>query len=88
VIASTPDNLWASTACYRGYLNVTLTHLIRLFNCSKFAEYFYLSVGAGVEPSPLLLRPFIDLLHQPLMTDDDCGAIGGVNEWQGKGKAS
>jgi hypothetical protein len=38
--------------------------------------------GAGVEPSPLLLRPFIDLLYQPWMIDgDDCGEISGMNEW-------
>jgi hypothetical protein len=36
---------------------------------------------AGVEPSPLLLRPFTGLLYQPWMTDgDDCGAISGMNE--------
>jgi hypothetical protein len=45
--------------------------------------------GAGVEPSPLLLRPFTSLLYQPRMIDgDDCGAISGMNEWQGKPKYS
>jgi hypothetical protein len=45
--------------------------------------------GAGVEPSLLLLRPFIGLLYQPWMIDgDDCGAISGMNEWQGKPKHS
>jgi hypothetical protein len=34
---------------------------------------------------PLLLRPFIGLLYQPWKTDgDDCGAVGGMNAWQGK----
>jgi hypothetical protein len=38
-----------------------------------------------VEPSPLLLRPFNDLLYQPWMIDgDDYGAVSGMNEWQGK----
>jgi hypothetical protein len=38
-----------------------------------------------VEPSPLLLLPFIGLLYQPWMIDDDdCGAIIGMNDWQGK----
>jgi hypothetical protein len=38
-----------------------------------------------VDPSPLLLLPFIGLLYQPWMIDgDDCGAVGGMNEWQGK----
>jgi hypothetical protein len=38
-----------------------------------------------VEASPLLQRPFIGLLYQCWMIDgDDCGAIGGMNEWQGK----
>jgi hypothetical protein len=33
--------------------------------------------GARVEPRPLL--------YQPWVTDgDDCGAITGMNEWQGK----
>jgi hypothetical protein len=33
------------------------------------------------------LRPFIGLLDQPGMLDDDdddFGAIGGINDWQGK----
>jgi hypothetical protein len=52
-----------------------------------FCIFFYLSIGAGVEPSPLLLRPFIGLLYQPWMIDgDDCGAISVINEWQGKPK--
>jgi hypothetical protein len=50
--------------------------------------YFLFICGAGVEPSPLLLRPFISLLYQPWMIDDDCGAISGMNEWQGKPKYS
>jgi hypothetical protein len=42
-------------------------------------------LGAGVEPSSLLLRSFIGLLCQHWMTDgDDCAAIGAMNEWQGK----
>jgi hypothetical protein len=45
-------------------------------------NYFVFICGAGVEPSPLLLRPFIGLLYQPWMIhDDDCGAIGEMNEW-------
>jgi hypothetical protein len=40
---------------------------------------------AGVEPSPLLLRPCIGLLYQPWVTDGDvCGAISGMSEWQEK----
>jgi hypothetical protein len=42
-----------------------------------------------METSPLLLRPFIGLLYQPWMTDDDdFGAIGAMNDWQGKLKCS
>jgi hypothetical protein len=45
--------------------------------------------GAGVEPNPLLLRPFIGLLSQPWMIDgDDCGEISGMDEWRGKPKYS
>jgi hypothetical protein len=41
--------------------------------------------GVGVEISPLLLRQFNGLLYQPCVRDgDDCGAISGMNEWQGK----
>jgi hypothetical protein len=44
---------------------------------------------AGVEPSPLLLRLFVGLLYQPRMTyRSDGGAIGAMNEWQGKPKYS
>jgi hypothetical protein len=51
--------------------------------------YFVFIYGAGVEPSALLLRPFIGLLYQPwLIYSDDYGAIGGMNEWQGKPKCS
>jgi hypothetical protein len=47
---------------------------------------FYLFInGAGVKPRPLLLGPFIGVLYQSRMIDgDDCGAISGMNEWQGK----
>jgi hypothetical protein len=39
---------------------------------------FLFTNGAGVEPH---------LLYQPWMMDgDDCGAISGMNEWQGKPK--
>jgi hypothetical protein len=45
--------------------------------------------GAGVELSPLLLRPFTDLFYLPWMTDGgDCGAISGMNQCQGKPKHS
>jgi hypothetical protein len=41
--------------------------------------------GAGVQPSPLKLWQFIGLLYQSWMVDsDECGAIGGINEWQWK----
>jgi hypothetical protein len=50
------------------------------------SSYFYLFIyEAEVEPSPQLLQSFIGLLYQPWMIDgDDCGAIGGINECQGK----
>jgi hypothetical protein len=40
-----------------------------------------------VEPSPLLLRPLIELFNKLRIIHvdgDDCGAIGGMNDWQGK----
>jgi hypothetical protein len=51
---------------------------------SRSCEVIF-SVGATVEPSPILLRPFIGLLYQPwVICDDDCGAVDGMNDWQGK----
>jgi hypothetical protein len=54
-----------------------------------FGAIFLFIYGSRVEPNPLLLRPFIGLLYQPWMIDgDDCGAVGGLDEWQGKPKYS
>jgi hypothetical protein len=40
----------------------------------------YFIYGAGVEPSPYYFCGD----YQPWMIDgDDCGAISGMNEWQG-----
>jgi hypothetical protein len=51
--------------------------------------YYLLFVyGAGVEPSLLLLRPFIGLYPSWMIDGDDCGAISGMNDWQGKPKYS
>jgi hypothetical protein len=43
---------------------------------------------AGVEPSPLLLPPSVGLFYHPWTYADDCGAIDGMNEWQGEPKYS
>jgi hypothetical protein len=52
-----------------------------LFIQLNASEIAFLIYGTEVEPSPLLLPPFIGLLYQPWMTDgEDCGAIGGVLE--------
>jgi hypothetical protein len=49
----------------------------------------FIFVWAGVEPGPLILQPFIGLLYQPWMIHaEKCGAISGMNEWQGKMKYS
>jgi hypothetical protein len=47
--------------------------------------FFLFICGAGVEPSPLLLWPFVPALDDDDDDDDDddCGAISGINEWQG-----
>jgi hypothetical protein len=48
-----------------------------------------ITMGVGVERSPLLPWTFIGLLYQPWMIDgDDCGAISGLNEWQERLKYS
>jgi hypothetical protein len=53
--------------------------------CCK--RFLFQICGAGVEPSSLLLRQFIDLLYQPWMIDsDDCGSVRGMNEWHLKSK--
>jgi hypothetical protein len=52
-------------------------------------EIFFFICGAGVEPSPFLLRPFIGLMYQPWMLGgDECGGNSGLNEWQWKQKFS
>jgi hypothetical protein len=51
----------------------------------SFADCFMYE--AGVKPSALWLRKFIELLYQLWMRYiDDCGAIRGMNEWQDKPK--
>jgi hypothetical protein len=51
--------------------------------------FVYFIYWAVVEPSPHPLQPFIGILYQPWMIeDDDCGAISGMEEWQGKLKYS
>jgi hypothetical protein len=68
-----------------------ILHCHRRENLKSYDDdtYSLFVCGAGVEPSRLLLRPFIGLLYQPLINDgDDCGAVSGVNEWQGKPKHS
>jgi hypothetical protein len=46
---------------------------------------FFFIYEAGMEPSPLLLRPFIGLLCQLWAIDiNDYGAVSEMNEWQGK----
>jgi hypothetical protein len=41
---------------------------------------FFLSWGETVH---LLLRPLFDLLYQPQMIDDECGALGGMGTSRG-----
>jgi hypothetical protein len=46
---------------------------------------YSLIYGPRVERRLLLLPTFTGLLFQPWITvDDDCGGIGGMNDWQGK----
>jgi hypothetical protein len=54
-------------------------------NFSFLLFYFFSFIyAAGVEPSP-----FFGLLYLLWMLEgDDCGAISGMNEWQGKQKYS
>jgi hypothetical protein len=51
----------------------------------SMGHVFLFVCGTGLEQSPLLLRPFIGLLYKHWMTDgDDCGAVSGMNDWQGQ----
>jgi hypothetical protein len=60
------------------------SHRHENFKSYILLSFFYVT---GLEPSPLLLRPFIGLLYQPWMIDnDDCGTTSGVYEWQRKRK--
>jgi hypothetical protein len=52
-------------------------------------ELYLFMYGAGVESGLLLPLPYISLLYQLWVIDDyDCGAVDGMNEWQGKPKFS
>jgi hypothetical protein len=73
-----------AAADYYYYLDVRSNYLKISVGC----RFLYFS-GAGVEPSPLLLWPFVGMLYQTWMIDgDDCGAVSGMNEWQGKPTSS
>jgi hypothetical protein len=62
------------------HISYTLQYLHYEFSAQS-NRYFLFIYGAGVETSPLLLRPFIGLLYELRMIDgDDCEAIIGVNE--------
>jgi hypothetical protein len=64
-------------------------HYILPYNVCVSILYYLSIYVAGVEPSPLILRPFIGLFYQPWVMDgDDCAAISGMNEWQEKPKYS
>jgi hypothetical protein len=70
-------------------MNMPLEAYLTSRNIRKESFSLFFIYGAGVEPSPLLLRPFVGILHQPWMIDgDDCGVISGVNQWQGNPKYS
>jgi hypothetical protein len=46
------------------------------------SNVFFYFFWSGVEFSPLLPRPSVGLLYQSRMTgDNECGAIGGMNNW-------
>jgi hypothetical protein len=61
-----------------------------LQSCNSLDFYFLFICGAGLERSPLLLRPLTGLFYQPSMIDDDDDddddfeSINGINKWQGK----
>jgi hypothetical protein len=44
----------------------------------KYATNFVIFYRAGIEPSPLLQRPFVGLLYQPWLIDHR--AVGGMYE--------
>jgi hypothetical protein len=55
---------------------------------TTLSNLFFIS-RAGVKTSSLLLRLFIGLLYKHFIIDgDDCGAISGMDGWQGKRKCS
>jgi hypothetical protein len=76
-------------------INYLILLLILKLECDKFVDslierlYFVFICGTGVEVCRLLLLPPIRQLHKPSMIDDDdCGAIGEMNDWQRKPKYS
>jgi hypothetical protein len=56
--------------------------------CWETTEWLHrVSYGSGVEPGPPILPSSTGLMYQPWMIDGDhCGAISGMNEWQGNPK--
>jgi hypothetical protein len=61
----------------------------RIVTVAGIFNVFLFMYAAEVEQSPLFPRPFIGLLYQPgMIYVDDCGAIGGMDDWQGKPKYS
>jgi hypothetical protein len=56
---------------------------IQIFSSVLYLQktFFLFIYWAGAEPSPLLMRPLIGLLHLPWMIyGDDCGAFYGMND--------
>jgi hypothetical protein len=60
-------------------MNCYILHLTKYYG--TILCIFSFINGAGLEPSPLLLQPFIGLLYQPSKIDgDDSGATSRPNE--------
>jgi hypothetical protein len=45
-----------------------------------------LQAAHGLQWAGVERRPLTGLLYPPLMMHDDCGAVSGMNDWQGKPK--
>jgi hypothetical protein len=90
-LASQP---WEQTQYVPPKCQSTQTRPIRpcgiLLYCARLSSAFCLLIyEAGVEPSPLLTRPFSGPQYSPRVIDgDNYEAISGMNEWQRKPKYS
>jgi hypothetical protein len=70
----------------KGALSRSNPAMIQMFQYSMHAiqcNFFFLFLGVVWDWVHLICRPIFDLLYQPRMIDDECGAVGGMRIGRG-----